>query len=385
MKKFDIVVVGAGIAGTGLAYNLKKIGYKGKILIIDKIGPGADKTYAIRTAFEKIINEYGLPYHHKYKGLIFANYDEEYVLDCKPYSINYKDVCLHLLDNSDAKLKIEQAKDVNSDILTTDKNKYSFKYLVDCSGASFFLRKKFNMACSNRFWLAKSMVLENKENIDTDYMYWLTDGNGYFEEFLPFKDYIVIGDYQYTDRVDFDLINITKNPLRNKKLKKIEPIEKSRGVMPNSPHFPMYYKKRYLFLGDSFGNAPTSSGYGTQPILETSKILSFCIHNDCLNRYEKMWKDKYLESYLKYLALKYELHQKSPILKRIKNIPEKNSVMKLFKEYPEMTIKYLKDPSYVIDLPEDFEPKPTLVQNLFRAYYYLFLKSKSYLESLRKF
>jgi flavin-dependent dehydrogenase len=40
MEHYDVIIVGAGIAGSGLAYNLNREGYKGSVLVIDKDGAG---------------------------------------------------------------------------------------------------------------------------------------------------------------------------------------------------------------------------------------------------------------------------------------------------------------------------------------------------------
>ncbi|MBN2422324.1 FAD-dependent oxidoreductase [Candidatus Woesearchaeota archaeon] len=387
MEKYDVIIVGAGIAGCGLAYNLGRRGYKKKILVIDEKEIAANRAHRIKTVFKKIIKEYNLPYYHKYKTLVFASYEDQFKIECEPYSVDYEDACHHLLKNSQAEFKIEKAIDLNSDSLITNKNKYRFNLLVDCSGRAFFVRKKFNLPTSNRFWLAKLMIAENNNNIKTDCMYWLTDVKGYFEEFCPYKDHIAIGDYQYTNKIDFNLIKPAQKLLRHKFLKKLKIIKQSRGIIPNSPHFPLFFKKKFLFLGDSFGNSPTSSAYGSDAILETSKMLSYCIVNNCLHKYEKMWKTRYLESYIRYLALKYDLHHNSAIIKKIKNYPEKHSLMKFFMEYPEMTLKYLKDPGYVIKVPKEFlkKHKSPFIQKVFRLYYYLLLHTRAYLESLRRF
>ena len=42
MESYDVVIVGGGIAGTGLAYNLSKTCPNKSVLILDKNKPGAN-------------------------------------------------------------------------------------------------------------------------------------------------------------------------------------------------------------------------------------------------------------------------------------------------------------------------------------------------------
>lgn len=47
MRKFDLIVVGAGISSGSLVYNLLKLGFKGSILVVDR----GDKIASGPTAF----------------------------------------------------------------------------------------------------------------------------------------------------------------------------------------------------------------------------------------------------------------------------------------------------------------------------------------------
>ena len=62
MEYYDVIIVGAGIAGCGLAYNLKRIGYKGSVLVIDKKEPGANAAYGYRNIEGDIVEEFNLNY-----------------------------------------------------------------------------------------------------------------------------------------------------------------------------------------------------------------------------------------------------------------------------------------------------------------------------------
>ena len=77
----------------------------------------------------------------------------------------------------------------------------------------------------------------------------------------------------------------------------------------------------------------------------------------------------------------------SKFIKKIKNYPDNYSFFNIFKKYPEQVIKYLEDPNYVFECLNELssENKFPKIQKLFRAYYYLFLHTRTYFESLRKF
>lgn len=353
-------------------------------MLLDKLSLAANKAHNTKTVFRKLLDEYGIEAYHEYKGIVFAGYNDRFTIKHPAYSVKYDAMCNHLLSGSNAVFRQEKAIDVHDDILITDKSRYRFRYLVDCTGRSFFLRKKFKLPVSTRFWLANLSILKNNTDIGTDYLYWLTDEKGYFEEFCPFKDHLAVGDYQYTDSLDFKKITPPKNLLRDTLVKKKIVLEKSFGIIPNSPHFPMVFRERYIFLGDSFGNAATGSAYGTEPILETSKILAWCIKENRLGMYEKLWKQKYLEAYIRYLAMKYDSYNNSALLEKIKAYRNKQSIMRFFKKNPDVALKFLMDPSYVIDIKKYAHYKSPFLQKLFRLYYYTKLKTRAYTEGLRR-
>jgi flavin-dependent dehydrogenase len=387
LKLNNIIILGAGIAGTGLSFNLKRLGYTGKITLLDSNEIAANKAHSTKTILKKIKEEYSIPYYHKYDKIAFCNYDNPFFLDIDAYSVKYEDMCNYFFENSNAEFKKEKGMDIVNNTLITNKSKHKFDLLIDCTGRSFFVRKKFKLPMSERFWIAKLKILKNNQNIKTNHMYWFTDEKGYFEEFCPYEDHIAVGDYLYSDKIDFSRIKLPEKLYRNKALNNIEIIKEFRAVIPSSPRFPLYYKKKIAFLGDSFGNAPTSSAYGSEAILETSKILSCCIINNNMHMYEKMWKKKYLDSYIKYLIVKYDMFTNSKFIKKIKNYPDNYSFFNIFKKYPEQVIKYLEDPNYVFECLNELssENKFPKIQKLFRAYYYLFLHTRTYFESLRKF
>ena len=185
MKKYDVIIIGAGIAGCGLAYNLKKFGYEGSVLIIDKenIGRHANN---YKNTFEEVIKEYNLPYYHKFKGIKLGLYDKVYFsLNINFYFIDYKEVCCNLCKNSNAEFKKETALNLKDNILITNNSIYKYHYLIDCSGSNSFIKKLFNKTLPFRYWIGNIRILKNKINLDKKYFYHMFSNENFFEDFYP--------------------------------------------------------------------------------------------------------------------------------------------------------------------------------------------------------
>ncbi len=360
MEEYDIVVIGAGIAGTGLAARLSEICPDKKVLLIDKDKIGAGAAYGYRNVFKEIIDKYKLPYHHKFDGLKIGTHEELFLTvkqDC--YLIDYEEVCRIFFNRSNAILRNEEALNIQDKILKTNQNEYKFKYLIDCTGASFFLRKILNKPIPFRYWLGCIKILENKVD-NTDYFYFLVDETGFMEDVYPLKDKTLQGNWQYTNKVDFNLISPPENTLYKKLISQPRIIKMNHVVIPISPVMPLAYKN-YAFLGDSFGNATSTSGEGIRPILDSAEMLADAIKNDNLKQYEKEWKKRYLNIYIKHLASK-------------SNQKDKIKTLGPLSKYPELFTKILKNEPF--ELPKEIKkqiPKSVIARQI---YNYLRLKAK---------
>jgi glycine/D-amino acid oxidase-like deaminating enzyme len=154
MEYYDTTIIGAGIAGCGLAYNLRKFGYKGKILIIEKYTPGANAAYGYRNTFKKTIEEYNLPYIKKFKKLKMGEFSGiKLDVNLDFYLIDYSRICNHLIKNLEITFKREEVIFVKDRTLTTNKESYKFHYLIDASGFSFFLKKQLRMKLPEKYYI----------------------------------------------------------------------------------------------------------------------------------------------------------------------------------------------------------------------------------------
>ena len=200
MEYYDVIIIGAGIAGCGLAYNLKRIGYKGNVLIIDKEEAGANSCYGHRTIFPEVAKEYKLKTTQQYNGIKLGVYNKIVTtLNCQLLGINYNKTCAHLLKKSQYTYKKEDAQKITINTLITNKQKYSFQYLIDCSGHSFFLKKLLKQPKPFKYWIARTRLLKNNTPLNKKYIHYFYGDNEYLEDAYVIGDQIAIGDWTYAN------------------------------------------------------------------------------------------------------------------------------------------------------------------------------------------
>ncbi len=374
MENYDVIIVGAGIAGCGLAYNLSKECPEKKVLIIDKKEPGANAAYGYRNTTEEIVKKYNLPYEHIYKGVKVGTADKtHFILNKKYYFIDYKKSCKKLLKNSNSEFQQEEAVKLNGKILKTNKGEYNFKILVDCSGHNFFAKRLRKQKIPFGYFIGKTRILKNKLK-NVDYFYYQFDDSWYIEDFYPLKNKTIQGDWQYTKKIDFKQIIPNKKNLYKKYISNPEIIQENTVVVPTTPVLPLVYNN-IAFLGDSFGNALTSSAFGVHVILDSSRILTKAIKEKNLKSYEEDWKKEYLDNYIKYLAIRLDTSNNSKFLQQIKKTPTRVELLPYFSKYPQIFDEILMcNPN--LRFPQEIKEKFPKRSKLVQLYYYLYLKLK---------
>ncbi len=376
MEYYDVIIIGAGIAGCGLAYNLKRIGYMGSVLVIDKDGIGSNEGYRYKIAMEEDILEYNLPYVKKFKGLKIGPHESVHATIERPdYFVDYKETCECLFNNSEAIFLKTEAKSMNKNRLIVDNTSLKFKYLIDCSGVSFFLRKFQKKVLPNVYWIGFIKILKGKfKNLDKDYYYYMFGSKGTFEDFYIVNDEMVHGYWQYTRKIDHRLIKPPKKDFFSLYVKDPKILMEKKAVIPNSPIFPLVHKNTAL-LGDSFGIPYTASGLGLHPILESSKILSKAIKINNLKKYEKWWKKRNLKAYSLFLASRLDRYFNNKIMEFLKKrYPDNTDVLKIFDKNPESFNKLLNN-EIDADLSMITKKYPKY-RNLFVAFEYISLRIK---------
>lgn len=373
MEKYDVIIIGAGIAGCGLAYNLKKIGYKGSVLIIEKNCSGSNRGY--RNTFKEIIKEYNLPFYHKFKGIKFGIDNKVFfTLDVDFYFIDYHKGCKSLYENSDAIFKKEAGLKLSGNQIVTSKNIYEFKYLIDCSGSNSFIKKLFNKTLSLRYWIGNVKILNNKVKLSNNYFYHMFSNKNFLEDFYPLKNKTIQGEWCYVQNVDFNKLIPHKKRLYDKYINNPDIIEEKKVVIPCTPIFP-FVSGNIAFLGDSVGGATTSAAEGIRPILDSSKILAEAIMKSDLQFYEKEWRRRYYKLYQKYLVSRMDLNSNLKINKILPKYPSRTEFFKCLGDYPEIVIKRLRNENY--KTPSEIRKKFPLSSLLIRQFIYqTYVKSK---------
>jgi flavin-dependent dehydrogenase len=374
MKNYDIAIIGAGIAGTSLAYNLNQKCPELKTIIIDKKEPGANKDYGNRNTPYETAKENKLPYNHIYQGIKVGIEDEVLFKLQKKYAfINYQKTCKQFLKKSETEYKNEEAENIQGKFLTTNKNIYRTKLIIDCSGKSFFAKKILNQPKPERYWVGRTRIIKNTLK-DKNYFYHQFSNTVYFEDLNPLKDKTLQGDWYYLKSPDFrNLYEPEKNILK-KEIKNPKIIQEFNSIIPCTPSFPTVHKN-ILFLGDSFGNPTASSACGINIILKTSELLANCIKKRKISIFEKKWKEQYLEIYIRHLVSKFNSFHHSKLVEKIKNSPPRKKLYPIIAKYPEM-FEGLMDGLKILEFPKEFQKMFPKRLKLFQAYYYLMLKLK---------
>ena len=233
--------------------------------------------------------------------------------------------CNDLIKRSNAHFIKDNAVDFKNDILYTEKNNFRFGNLIDCSGYSFFLKKILGHPLPFRYWVAKIGVFPRitKKSIDRNYFYFQFGEDGFFEDLYPLEDKTLCGYWQYAKNINHSLIKPTKKTL----LKKYFPYQENklnkRAVITNAHVLPIA-RKNYAFLGDSFGNALSSSAEGIMYVLDSSKLLAESIKMNNMESYQKEWCKSYMGQYIKFLASRLNRYNNPAILKFFKRGFPKN-------------------------------------------------------------
>ena len=376
MEKYDVIIIGAGIAGCGLAYNLKKIGYKGKILIIDKTNLDTKK-FSYRITFRDTVEEYNLPYETEYSSLKFHFSKKGIIeLNVSSFLIDYNKLCTYLLKKSSLESRNEEALDIKKNSLVTNKSIYTFKYLIDCSGGSFFLRKLKKLKFPRKYWIGHSKIFKLSKNSDKKSLHYFFYEDGSFEDIYQSKNKLMYGYWKYVDKNNFGRMECPKESPAQKIIGKGKIIKEFSNRVPCSPALPLVYKN-IVCLGDSFGNATTSSAEGIKPILNSSQILAYAIRKEDLKFYEKIWKKRYLNSYIKFLAFRMIRYPSSDFFKKIKKgiLPNNSKIFNGFKKHPEALFNVLRNNSS-FKTPKEIKQNFGIMSSILLVILYLNLKFK---------
>lgn len=304
--EYDIVIIGAGIAGSGLAFNLSQLGYKGKVIVIDKGLRGND--YGYRYTSKRVISEYGFGVDINYTSYsLGANGVEVGKIRSNVLSFDYKKECEKLLDKSDASLLEDEVVDLGKNyILTRSKLKIKFKYLVDATGINHFAKRKLKHKIPRSFFRGITYELKGRRRQKGDFLTMFYE-NGSLEELYSYGGNTLYGSWVYItpDKEKLYPPYVLRDEVKH---------EYGLSVIPVEPAFP-FISGNIVFLGDSCGQALPGSGVGIEPILFSSKMLANCFLRDRVDLYQKMWKKRFLKKYMSQLSYRNIRYSKKGIWK----------------------------------------------------------------------
>lgn len=280
MKHYDTIIIGGGLSGCVLGYLLKK--QRKNVLIIERLniktknklcgGLLTEKSYILLCDIfgKELINKLPVIKHDK---IIVSNSNQKLEIDSiNLRSIERKDLDDFVLDQylSVGGIIIDNETykhiDFNNNILTLNKEKYSYDNLVGADGALSQLRKNVSNK-RNRICLAYEINEEkNKEeyvNIDFfDKLYgygWVIPNN---------KNTVVgIGSVNEVNNLDnefnnyLDVLNI-----RNR--------SKKGAFLPSGKDILLSNKNNVFFVGDAAGLISPVTGEGIYYAMYSSYILS---------------------------------------------------------------------------------------------------------------
>ncbi|WP_405565914.1 lycopene cyclase family protein [Polaribacter sp. Asnod6-C07] len=363
MKKFDVVIVGAGTAGILLARELGKL--KKKTLVLDR------KKNLLEFSFNTLGSFINLEKFELSKDVVAQDVKticfhsknvtrklktDLYVLDKKKV---HKEIISSVDENYVTFLTGVNIKNINKDdncnflsVVDKNKNEYLGTIFVDASGTNGIISKKVGL-------IAKKTELATGVEYNVAYKGNKTDlhllmGKEYqggYGWIFPLKNKrAIIGFGSFDDEIVKDLKNRLHKILEFPKIKKL--VEKDNdlvegGSIPITPVLDKFVINNLVCVGDCVSQVNPIVGEGYKFIFEAaimaSKAINKALEEDnitCLTEYEKDWKNRFLLNY-----------QRS---KRAQNRFVKYSQNNLLMDYTLFISKFIRDERCVRSLSGEY-------------------------------
>ena len=300
--EYDVIIIGAGIAGATCGYLLKK--QNKKVLIIekekiknkDKLCGGLLTKKSYDLFFEIFENKKELNFQHQ-NNFIINNLDKKITIENDFYSIYRKDLDDYVLNKY---LNIggeiidginSYTLKINSNTLILDNHTYKYKYLIGADGVFSNLRKLITGRIQNRNF-AYEIVSDKKSILE---VYFFNKFKGYGWIIPNYKNSMIgVGDVSQSTKIDIyldnflNVINVKKNNLRG-------------AFLPTGDDIYLNYKNIF-FVGDSAGLISPIIGEGIYYALLSSKILSENIEKNyklkCFKMIHQIRREKYIKKFI---------------------------------------------------------------------------------------
>lgn len=294
MKCFDVIIIGAGIAGSRLAWLLGELNYN--VLLIERSEEIKRDTGIVSVEIENFLPLKESHIKRKVKKIRFISPSHyEFTLKSrKPFCYILKrekfGKWLRKMAEKNCNFTLEEfiKMKVSSKVeVETNDNKYRAKIVVGADGAFSKVRKIAKIESPRIFYGA---IYYGNEFADEPVV-WVNKNysNSFFSWFSPPKEYGIITKYN-TKRKLF-------NFLKNEKL--VKEIENNVYIRPIPIGFTRSVSNRTILVGDACGQVKPITGGGIVFSLIAAKIAADVINNGIkdgkfsihtLYEYEKRWK-----------------------------------------------------------------------------------------------
>lgn len=286
MEQYDYIIVGAGLAGASLGYQLQLNNYK--VLILEKQslekkfklcgGIITPKTYSLLTMLYP---------EDEIKSLIVSSFSdsnfsfnndsvsiehvtlsvvERPILD--KYVINkYLSIQGKILDQ----IKINNI-DFNNNIIYTNKGKFIYKYLIGADGVLSQVRKQYTGKIQNKIFGLEAIV-QNHSNISNTTVELLPNHPGY-NLIMPFGDKILYGATHYYNPKN--VMPIFQQLIQNSSIKQ----DDIKGAFTPSGNDIFFGENNVYFIGDAAGLIHPVTGEGMYyALLSSYTLFESILHN----------------------------------------------------------------------------------------------------------
>ena len=332
MKKYDAIIIGAGVAGTTFGYLMRKSNKK--VLIVEKLkisnkdklcgGLLSKKSYELLCTIFDIDREKLTIKQNK--NVTIHNNETVFNIDIDTFSVNRKDLDHYILqeylniggewiDNTQYEnLSLE------NNTLEINHQEYQFDYLIGADGIFSQLRKEITGKMQKKNFALETLCEKEDKNLE---IFFFDHFKGYGWIIPNSKNAMIgIGDvsenkeikdifYSYTEKIGIDAKNV-------------------RGAfLPTGDDIFLNYKNTF-FIGDSAGLISPITGEGIYYALLSAKILSENLNKNYVRKMKKVLnKIKRGRFYMKYV---YNDRIRNYIFSRYQNIIFRKVVMKFAKK-----------------------------------------------------
>lgn len=304
MKKYDVIIIGAGIAGITFGYLMKMknkkvlIIEKSKISNKDKLCGGllTKKSYnLLKSIFN--INSTKLNFNKSTKCIINNN-NNIIDIDLEIYSIYRKELDNYILNeylNIGGELIDEtqyQKLNLDNNSIEINQEEYKYNFLVGADGIFSSLRKEITGRNQDRNFAMELLDEKKDKNLE---IFFFDNFKGYGWIIPNIKNNMIgIGNVNKVTKIE-DNFNAY---LKNLNIKN----ENIRGAfLPTGDDIYLNYKNVF-FIGDSAGLISPITGEGIYYALMSAKILSENLNNNYSNKMKKILKEIKRENlYKKYV------------------------------------------------------------------------------------